>query len=505
VKESDGATVPGAATLFALAALMVFAALFLGASRRPLTMMIAEVAALVLLVSVLFPWRAPMQLAAPVGVGVGRPLSRPLQIFLILLWLVPLIQLLPVTAGLWAELPGRAFYAESIRLANGSSGLEWRAISLIPSATEAAWLALLLPLAVFVVAMRLDRERLLILVLVFLGIASLQALLGLAQYGSAAQTDSALGTYLNRNHLAGLLEMALPMSLALLAATVGHTRPPHAAGRHGRRKRTLRQWVARFSVTRINQAAALGAVSLAILLGLIFTRSRAGVTLAMVGILLSTLMFSYRLGGRNTYGLIGTFTAVGVGVASLIGLVPVWSRFTYAEPFEDGRWKIFDATVRAIGEFFPLGSGAGTFVEVLRRFHPASFPGVTINRAHNDYLEWLLEFGLIAGVLILVWLLFYVRQWGRVWKRGEWTIWRFAQAGAGIALLLMMLHTLVDYNLRTPANAVATAFVAAVFFHRTRSDDGRRYRKQTGSGAGAAAPQPDYRIPPENQSNPFGA
>jgi O-antigen ligase len=505
VKESDGAAVPGAAMLFALAALMVFAALFLGASRRPLPMMIAELVALALLVSVLLPWRAPMHRAAPVS-GAGRPLSRPLQSFLILLSLVPLIQLLPVTMGLWAELPGRAFYAESIRLANGnSSGLDWRAISLIPSATEAAWLALLPPLAVFVVALRLDRERLLILVLVFLGIATLQALLGLAQYGSAAQTDSALGTYLNRNHLAGLLEMALPVSLALLAATVGHTRPPHAAGRHGRRKRTFRQWVARFSVTRINQAAALGAVSLAILLGLIFTRSRAGVTLAMVGILLSTLMFSYRLGGRNTYGLIGTFTAVGVGTASLIGLVPVWSRFTYTDPFEDGRWKIFDATVRAIGEFFPLGSGAGTFVEVLRRFHPASFPGVTINRAHNDYLEWLLEFGLIAGVLILVWLLFYVRQWGRVWKRGDWTIWRFAQAGAGIALLLMMLHTLVDYNLRTPANAVATALVAAVFFHRTRSDEGRRDRKQRASAAGAAAPQPDYRIPPENQSNPFGA
>ncbi len=468
-------------------------------------MMIAELGALALLVGLLSPWRVSATFAAP-GSGLARPLSRPWLIYLTALLLVPLIQLLPVTVGLWAELPGRGFYAESIRLANDSSpGLDWRAISLIPSATEAAWLALLLPLAVFSAAMRLDRERLLVLVLVFLGIATVQALLGLIQFGSAAVTGSALGTYTNRNHLAGLLEMALPMALALLAATVGHTRPPHAATRHGRRKRTFRQWLARFSVTRINQTAVLGAVSLAILLGLVFTRSRAGVVLAMMGILLSTLMFSYRLGGRDTYGLIGTFTAAGIGLASLIGLAPVLSRFTYADPFEDGRWKIFDATVRAIGEFFPLGSGAGTFVEVLRRFHPASFPGVTINRAHNDYLEWLLEFGLIAGVLILVWLLFYVRQWGRVWKRGDWTIWRFAQAGAGIALLLMMLHTLVDYNLRTPANAAATALVAAVFFHRTRSDDGRRYRKQTGSVVGAAVPPPDYRIPPENLSNPFGA
>jgi len=493
--------------VYGLAALLVFAAVFLGTSGPlPLPMMTLEIVAVVLLLGLLLTWRVAPGIKEVAGGGSVQPLSRPLQVFVTLLFLVPLVQLVPVPDGWWTQLPGRAFYAEAMWLAGDSgNGFDWRALSLIPSATEAAWLALLAPLAVFLAAMRLDRERLLPLVMVFLGIATLEALLGLIQFGSAAVTDSALGTYRNRNHLAGLLEMALPMALALLAATVGHTRPPHAATRHGRRKPTFRQWLARFSVTRINQVAALGAVSLAILLGLIFTRSRAGVTLAMVGILLSTLMFSYRLGGRNTYGLIGTFTAAGIGVASLIGLAPVLSRFTYADPFEDGRWKIFDATVRAIGEFFPLGSGAGTFVEVLRRFHPASFPGVTINRAHNDYLEWLLEFGLIAGVLILVWLLFYVRQWGRVWKRGDWTIWRFAQAGAGIALLLMMLHTLVDYNLRTPANAVATAFVAAVFFHRTRSDDGRRYRKQPNSGAGAAAPQPDYRIPPENQNNPFGA
>jgi O-antigen ligase len=498
-------SVPNEAVLFyGLAALLVLAPLFLG-TWRPLPTMTMELAALALLVGLFLPWQAPARIAES-SAGRARPLSRPMRVFLVLLFLLPLTQLLPVPSPLWAELPGRAFYAEAMRLADDRRmGVDWRAISLIPSATEAAWLALLPPLTVFLVAMRLDRERLLALVLVFLGIAALEALLGLIQYGSPALTDSALGTYRNRNHLAGLLEMALPVGLALLAATIGHTRPPHAAGRQGRRRPTLRQRLARFSVTRINQAAVLGALTTAILLGLIFTRSRAGVTLAMVGILLSLLMFSYRLGGRNTYGLIGTFTAVGVGLASLIGLVPVLSRFTYADPFEDGRWKIFDATARAIGEFFPLGSGAGTFVEVLRRFHPASFPGVTINRAHNDYLEWLLEFGLVAGVLILVWLLFYLRQWGRVWKRGEWTLWRFAQVGAGIALLLMMLHTLVDYNLRNTANAMFTAFLAAVFFHRTRNGDGRRLRQHADPVAGVAGPTPDYAIPPENRTNPFGA
>ncbi|MDG4597924.1 MAG: O-antigen ligase family protein [Candidatus Contendobacter sp.] len=500
LKSDDRAADPGAVLFYGLVALLTFAPLF-RAGNRPLPLLVMELVALALLV-----WRfwAPSP--------TEQPLSRPARVFLALLFLLPLAQLLPVPLDSWASLPGRAFYAEALRQADaGDADGSGRAVSLIPAATETAWLAMLPPLAVFLATIHLTGQRLLRLVLVFLSIATVQALLGLIQYGDGPNSvfrfgnfsmgDSASGTYISRNHLAGLLEMALPVSLALLMATVGHGRPPHASGGRGRRGRTFRQWLARFNVARINQAAVFGTVAIAILLGLIFTRSRAGVSMAMLGILLCTLMFSHRLGGRNVYGLMGTFTAVGVGLASLIGLAPVWTRFTLEDPLEDGRWKIFDATVQAIGEFFPLGSGAGTFEAVMRRFHPADFPGVTINRAHNDYLEWLLEFGLMAGVLIAAWLLFYARQWGRVWGRGDWTPLRFAQAGAGIALWLMLLHSLADFNLRIPANAVFTAFLAAVFFHCPPEEERRRLVRRRGT-SGKSGPLA-YPIPAENQANPF--
>ena len=496
-----------AVLFYGLVALLIFAPLF-RAGNRPLPLLIMELLALALLAWRF--WRPPTE---------GLPLSRMTWMLLALLFLLPLAQLLPTPMTLWASLPGRAFYAEALNKAGvEGSGFEWRAISLIPTATETAWLALLPPLAVFLTAVKLNSQQLLKLTLVFLGIAVAEALLGLIQYGDGPDSvfrlgnllmgDSASGTYINRNNLAGLLEMALPVSLALLAVTVGQGRPPHSSS--SRHRRTFRQWLARFSVARLNQAALYGAAALAILLGLIFTRSRAGVSLAMLGIMLSTLVFSTRLGGRNVYGLIGTLTAIGVGLASLIGLAPVWSRFTLQDPMEDGRWLIFDATVQAIGEFFPLGSGAGTFEDILRRFHPASFPGVTINHAHNDYLEWLLEFGLIAALLIAVWLVFYFRQWGRVWKRGAWMPLRFVQAGAGIALLLMMVHSLVDFNLRIPANAVFTALLAALFFHHSPEAERQSSHRRTkssdeGDRRSHSHPSPVYTIPPENQANPFAS
>lgn len=499
--QQDRATDPGAVLFFGLVALLTFAPLF-RAGNRPLPLLIMELMALALLC-----WRFWSPLPA------SQPLSRTAWIFLVLLFLLPLAQLLSMPLDIWAGLPGRTFYADALRQA-GVDGADfgWRAISLIPMATESAGLALLPPLAVFVAANHLPSQQLERLVQVFLGIATVQALLGLIQYGDGPESlfrfgndlmgRSASGTYVSRNHLAGLLEMALPIGLALLAATVGHGRPPHDYGGRSRRHRTLRQWLARFSVARINQAVLFGAVAIAILLGLIFTRSRMGIGMAMLGILLCTLLFSHRLGGRNTYGLIGTITAVGVGLASLVGLAPIFSRFTVQDPLEDGRWKIFDVTVQAIGEFFPLGSGAGTYQAVMQRFHPEVFPGVIINHAHNDYLEWLLELGLVAVLLVAIVLLLYIRQWGRVWKRGEWAQFRFVQAGAGIALLLMLLHSLVDFNLRIPANAVFTAFLAAIFFHRPPDDERRRPARRQ-DATGESKPAPVYAIPPENQSNPF--
>ena len=500
--DSSRATFSGAVLFYGLGALLIFAPLFRG-GYRPLPLLIMELAALLLLAGL--AWKP---------LGTGQALSWPLRVFLGLVLLLPLAQLLPVPMALWADLPGRAFYADALRqVGDAGAGFDWRAISLIPSATEAAWLALLPPLAVFIVASRLDEQRLLILVLVFLGMAVGQALLGLIQYGDGPDSlfrlgntwmaGSAVGTYVNRNSLAGLLEMALPLALALLVATVGHGTRYHVGRRRG-----LRQWLARFSVARLNRAVLFGLAALVILLGLIFTRSRTGVSMAMLGILLCTLLLSNRLGGRNVYGLIGTFTAAGIGLASLIGLAPVWSRFTYADPIEDGRVKIFEATLQAIGQFFPFGSGAGTYQAVMHRFHPIDFPGVTINHAHNDYLEWILGNGLSAALLIAFWLLLYLRQWGRVWKHGDWQPFRFVQVGAGIALLLMMLHTLVDFNLHIPANAAFTAFLAALFLYRPVKEESRQSRQReqshrSSSETVAERPMPPREIPPENKQNPF--
>jgi len=116
-------------------------------------------------------------------------------------------------------------------------------------------------------------------------------------------------------------------------------------------------------------------------------------------------------------------------------------------------------------DFFPLGSGPGTYPDIFHAFQPLELGHVFVNHAHNDYLEWLFEGGVFAALLIVLLLGLYVLQWGKVWSKGEWSRFQFLQVGAGIGIFLLLLHEFVDYNLLIPDNMVYFAFLDGIFFN----------------------------------------
>jgi O-antigen ligase len=429
--------------------ILLFAPLWRGGNRS-LPLMILELAALALIAHAIWLPRFKARL------------SRLQIIVLGLFFLLPLCQLLVLPISLWMQLPGHDTYTQAMEL----TGFEYpllRSLSLIPYQTESAWLKLLPPLAVFIVTIGLPVKQLRLLVNLLLGIATFQALLGLIQYGDGPDSlfrfgntlmgDSASGTYINRNHLAGLLEMVLPVSLALLLASVG---------RSGRRSRRSLRHRLQSLVGHFNRSILYAAVFVALLLGLIFTQARAGILLAMLGILLSMFAFARHLGGKNIYGWLGTFTVLGIGLALEIGLAPVLRNFTEQDMLADQRWSIYSDCLIYLKTFFPLGSGVGTFADVYRQFQSPQIIGF-VNRAHNDYLEWILGGGIVTALLLFLVVWFYLIRWVSILRYGIRSTFHLIQTGAGIGLLLVLLHGLVDFNLHIPANNIFFAFLAAVF------------------------------------------
>jgi O-antigen ligase len=115
-------------------------------------------------------------------------------------------------------------------------------------------------------------------------------------------------------------------------------------------------------------------------------------------------------------------------------------------------------TLRAIGDYWSLGSGFGTFTLI----YP-SYEGKTgifdevVNHAHNDYLELILEGGIMfVAVLVLYALALLLKLiFGRIKNQ---------QKVALLGIVFLLLHSLVDFPLRTMAMAVTFSFLNGLYF-----------------------------------------
>ena len=115
----------------------------------------------------------------------------------------------------------------------------------------------------------------------------------------------------------------------------------------------------------------------------------------------------------------------------------------------------------------------------------------------------------MAVALILGFLALYCARWFTLWKRGDWGEFRYVQVGAGLGLLLMLLHETVDYNLFVPANMVYFAFLAGLYLHPYREPAAPKQRTKRAAASAAAPSEEALRkvalLPQasEPQKNPF--
>jgi O-antigen ligase len=441
-------------TRFFLVAIMLVVPVFLYSGKTAYALLLLEVTGGLLLAATL--------MKPDTNTGLSK-----LGLFTIVtLLLIPVLYLIPVPLSLWESLPGRSPYLEAVDILLSHDRNPWLSLSIIPQKTLHALLALTPLIAIFLATASLPENKQLQLVYIFIGVASFQAFLGLVQYTNPqahwaflelSGKGNASGTYLNRDHFSALMHISLPVCIALIACNIGSSRANRQ--RHSANTNAL---------TRLQKLLIFSCAALLILLGGIFSRSRAGVFLIMLAIILSTLLFARHIGGKRSAGMAATIATLGLGSAVSIGLIPVLNRFIVKSPTEDLRWTFFADAWEGIKTFSPLGSGPGTFQEIYRTLQPVERLQF-INHVHNDYLELLYETGVAGGFILLLFLLLYVQGWVKI-KLYQWDSYRFVKTAAGLSLFLIALHSIVDFNMHTPANAVFVVFLAALFLSRQSKD-----------------------------------
>jgi len=146
------------------------------------------------------------------------------------------------------------------------------------------------------------------------------------------------------------------------------------------------------------------------------------------------------------------------------GLVDTAARFQSGSLSNDLRWQIARTTWGAALQFFPFGSGIGSFERVYQMFERShEITNELVNNAHNDWLELLLEGGLPAGLIMGAWVIWLAGK--SVSPASVAADDRSAQPlviAASVSLWLLALHSLAEYPVRTAALGTLFAFSCAL-------------------------------------------
>jgi O-antigen ligase len=376
-----------------------------------------------------------------------------------LLPLLAILQIIPLPLELVKRLsPQRAEIHQSI--AAVIPGLpSWTPLSVHPEATLDFAATLAAYACVYAIARglgaRLTRHRFAAAAPIVL-VAAAQAAIALLQNLAG---EPATGSYVNRNHLAGLLEMALPFALLpaislLPGLSLLPGRGSRAAVSHGRSAANRRVRTALLQ-------AAPGVAALGILAAILATRSRGGLVAALASLLVMGLLALKRSPLPPKKWLLGA--ALLAALAAAFVYLPSQNLVQrYAHLFgkqalrREGRVLLWSETLDLIAAYPLTGCGLGAYEPAFLRYK-RSAPMVSDPHAHNDYLELAAEAGIPAFTLCLLLVAQPIASALRAALQSR-PARNLSLACLG-SLTAILAHSLVDFNLRIPANALVCAWV----------------------------------------------
>lgn len=331
-------------------------------------------------------------------------------------------------------------------------------LSLDIEATRAAVIMLFFMLASFIIAVNFftSRDRLLTIVnfLAIYGLA--MATFALIQYFTwngklfwfrpNTYDASSFGSFVNRNNFAGYMEMLIPIPVAMITT------------------RAVR------SEARLFYAFAAALMGLALVVSL----SRGGM-LALVAEMIFILVWSSKARGRdavheegtNRFAILKKAGAVGaISVAILAGIIwigpdKVVGRIANSgeQTFYTNRGWIWQDTLSMIASNPISGVGIGAY-ETAYPIYSGRDGSLRVEFAHNDYLQILADGGIIGGVIAAAFLLVFARTFSRSLNAPDRLV-RGIGLGGGAGIFAMLVHSLLDFNLQIPSNALLFLFLSA--------------------------------------------
>lgn len=263
----------------------------------------------------------------------------------------------------------------------------------------------------------------------------------------------ATGSFINRNHLAGYLEMSLAVGIGLLLSQIN----PQADSSW---RQKIRNWV----LTMLEKKMLLRIMLAILVIGLVMTHSRMGNTAFFSSLVISSIIWVFLSGKRPRRNVIILFISLILIdlyiVGAWFGLEKVVDRLEETSVASETRDEVVWSLLKAIPDYGLSGSGLGTFKTVYPAYKD-SFISFSYRYAHNDYLQFALEGGVAALLLAAAVLLSLFAAYRAMRSRRD-PLYRGLGFSSLMAIIAIMIHSAVDFNLQIPANALMFMLMLAL-------------------------------------------
>jgi len=269
--------------------------------------------------------------------------------------------------------------------------------------------------------------------------------------------DSVSGTFINRNHFSGYLEMIIPLSIGLILARINLFYMPGLKWR----EKLLRLSEKGFAVNLL--------ISLAIIImgvAIVFSKSRSGIFLLVFSFLLFFVLIAPYFSGpsyqkkwiKNFLRIVFIIIII---ISLFIGIDTTIAKFAPEKLLQEQRPTFWANTIHIVSQFPVFGSGLGTFPSLYPDFDGEEGP-LRLAHAHNDYLEFLSELGIVGMILLLGGVLFIIIKSFLTWRTRKHPEVKGLALGGIVATLCILVHSITDFNLHIPANILLFSVVLSL-------------------------------------------
>jgi tetratricopeptide (TPR) repeat protein len=263
------------------------------------------------------------------------------------------------------------------------------------------------------------------------------------------------GTYVNKNHYSGLMEMALPLLLAFFL-----TRRP--ATIHITLKEKI---IAFFSMNQGPAFMMAGLYVITVAASIFICRSRTGMAVTIFSLIFFGILTKSHGGHKPYQGvLLAVIAILFLSMVTVTGWQPILDRFdakTVEGELREGRPVTWLNSARIAGDFIATGTGFGTFISIYPSYQ-TNFKNKIFDHAHNDYLEFAIEGGAVSLTLMAIFLARLMITTWQFWKKrvNRCSVHIWAGSLTGIAAILM--HSITDFNMHIGANRLWFFFLCGM-------------------------------------------